>query len=107
MSRSSTLTPTTRALDGALVYTINGNTGALTAVNGSPFGAGSGPRSVAVDPSGPVTTSPDGEPVQVHHRLAEIYDRYGPDHLVSRTMRRATPLILEAVCQINARAGRA
>ena len=54
-----------------------------------------------------VTTSPDGEPVQVHHRLAEIYDRYGPDHLVSRTMRRATPLILEAVCQINARAARA
>jgi putative nucleotidyltransferase with HDIG domain len=54
-----------------------------------------------------VTTSPDGEQVQVHHRLAEIYDRYGPDHLVSRTMRRATPLILEAVCQINARAGRA
>jgi hypothetical protein len=54
-----------------------------------------------------VTTSPDGEQVQVQHRLAEIYDRYGPDHLVSRTMRRATPLILEAVCQINARAGRA
>jgi putative nucleotidyltransferase with HDIG domain len=54
-----------------------------------------------------VTTSPDGEQVQVHHRLAEIFDRYGPDHLVSRTMRRATPLILEAVCQTSARAARA
>jgi HD superfamily phosphodiesterase len=52
-----------------------------------------------------MTTSPDGEHVQVHHRLAEIHDRYGPDHLVSRSMRRATPFILEAVGQVRARAG--
>jgi hypothetical protein len=51
-----------------------------------------------------MTTSPDGEPVQVHHRLAEIHDRYGTGHLVSRSIRRATPLILEAVGQVNARA---
>jgi hypothetical protein len=51
-----------------------------------------------------ITTSPDGEQVEVTHRLAEIHDRYGPDHLVSRSMRRATPLILEAVSQVSARA---
>jgi HD domain len=53
-----------------------------------------------------MTTSPDGEPVQVHNRLAEIHDRYGSSHLVSRSIRRATPLILEAVGQINARTAR-
>ena len=54
-----------------------------------------------------MTTSPDGQPVQVHNRLAEIHDRYGSGHLVSRSISRATPLILEAVGQVNARAGRA
>ena len=53
-----------------------------------------------------MTTSPDGEYVQVHNRLAEIHGRYGPDHLVSRSMRRATPFILEAVGQVRARAAR-
>ena len=51
-----------------------------------------------------MTTSPDGEHVQVHNRLAEIHDRYGTGHLVSRSIRRATPLILEAVGQVYARA---
>jgi hypothetical protein len=51
-----------------------------------------------------MTTSPDGQQVQVHHRLAEIHDRYGSGHLVSRFISRATPLILEAVGQVNARA---
>ena len=53
-----------------------------------------------------MTTSPDGEHVPVHNRLAEIHDRYGTGHLVSRSIRRATPLILEAVGQVNARAAR-
>ena len=53
-----------------------------------------------------MTTSPDGDQVQVTHRLTEIHDRYGTGHLVSRFIRRATPLILEAVGQVNARAGR-
>ena len=53
-----------------------------------------------------MTTSPDGEHVHVHHRLAEIHDRYGSGHLVSRSIRRATPLILEAVGQVRARAAR-
>ena len=50
-----------------------------------------------------MTTSPDGEQVQVHNRLAEIHDRYGTGHLVSRSIRRATPLILEAVGHVRAR----
>ena len=54
-----------------------------------------------------MTTSPDGEHVQVTHRLAEIQNRYGSGHLVSRSMRRATPFILEAVGQVHARAARA
>ena len=53
-----------------------------------------------------MTTSPDGERVQVHNRLAEIHDRYGSAHLVSRSIRHATPLILEAVGQVRARASR-
>ena len=53
-----------------------------------------------------MTTSPDGGHVQVTHRLAEIQDRYGSGHLVSRFIRRATPLILEAVGQVDARAAR-
>jgi HD domain-containing protein len=48
-----------------------------------------------------MTTSPDGEHVQVHHRLAEIHDRHGSGHLVSRSIHRATPFILEAVGQVN------
>jgi len=54
-----------------------------------------------------MTTSPDGEHVQVTHRLAEIQNRYGSGHLVSRSMRRAAPFILEAVGQVGARAARA
>ena len=50
-----------------------------------------------------MTTSPDGEQVHVHRRLAEIHDRYGSGHLVSRSIRRATPLILNAVGQVTAR----
>lgn len=41
-------------------YTIDGVSGALTPVSGSPFAAGNGPRSITVDPSGPVTSSPTG-----------------------------------------------
>ena len=51
-----------------------------------------------------MTTSPDGQPVPVERRLAEIHDRYGPGHLVSRSIRRATPMILRAVEQVHDRA---
>ncbi len=51
-----------------------------------------------------MTTSPDGELVPVERRLAEITDRYGPGHLVSRSIQRATPMILRAVEQVQDRA---
>jgi len=43
----------------------------------------------------------DGEHVEVHNRLAEIHDRYGSGHLVSLSIRRATPLFLEAVGDVR------
>jgi hypothetical protein len=51
-----------------------------------------------------VTTGPDGEPMNVDRRLAEIRHRYGSGHLVGRSIRRATPMILQAVRQVHARA---
>jgi hypothetical protein len=53
-----------------------------------------------------MTTSPDGQPVPVERRLAEIQDRYGPGHLVSRSIQRATPMILCAVEQVQDRTAR-
>jgi len=51
-----------------------------------------------------MTISPDGQPVPVERRLAEIHDRYGSRHLVSRSIQRATPMILCAVEQVHQRA---
>jgi hypothetical protein len=51
-----------------------------------------------------MTTTPDGQPVPVERRLAEIHDRYGSGHLVSRSIQRATPMILSAVEQVHHRA---
>jgi hypothetical protein len=48
-----------------------------------------------------ITTSPDGEHVSAEGRLAEIQQRYGPGHLVSRSIQRATPMILRAVEQVQ------
>ena len=53
-----------------------------------------------------MTTGPDGELVPVEGRLAEIQQRYGPGHLVSRSIQRATPMILRAVEQVQDRAVR-
>jgi hypothetical protein len=53
-----------------------------------------------------MTTCPDGELVLVETRLAEIQQRYGPGHLVSRTMQRATPMIQRAVEQVQDRTAR-
>ena len=48
-----------------------------------------------------MTTSPDGEPVPVGEPgdSPRYMHRYGPGHLVSRSIRRATPMILRAVEQ--------
>jgi hypothetical protein len=53
-----------------------------------------------------MTTSPDGKLVPAERRLAEIQQRYGPGHLVSRSIQRATPMILRAVEQVQDRATR-
>ena len=53
-----------------------------------------------------MATSPDGEPMPVGRRRAEIQHRYGPGHLVSRSIQRATPMILRAVGQVHSRAAR-
>ena len=53
-----------------------------------------------------MTTSPDGQPVPAEQRLAEIHDRGGPGHLISRSIHRATPMILRAVEQVHQRAAR-
>jgi hypothetical protein len=42
--------------------------------------------------------------VPAEQRLAEIHDRYGPGHLVSRSIQRATPMILGAVKQVRNKA---
>jgi hypothetical protein len=48
-----------------------------------------------------MTTSPDGEPTQVEKRLAEIHDRYGAEHPVSRSIYRATPMILDSIAALT------
>ena len=53
-----------------------------------------------------MTTSPDGKPVAAGQRLAEIQDRYGQAHLVSRSIQRATPMILHAVEPVHRRSAR-
>lgn len=50
-----------------------------------------------------MTTSPDGERVTVTERLREIHSRYGADHLVSKSLLRATPMILDAVTSTQTR----
>jgi len=50
-----------------------------------------------------MTTSPGGKPVIVDWRLAEIHRRYGSGHLVSRSIHRATPMILDAVDEVQAK----
>jgi hypothetical protein len=48
-----------------------------------------------------LTTSPDGNRVTVLRRIAEILQRYGPDHVVSRTIRLAAPFHVALVKDIE------
>jgi hypothetical protein len=50
-----------------------------------------------------MTTGPDGQDMPVVRRLAEIRDRYGPDHVVSRAMARSAPEITAAVSRVQRR----
>ena len=43
-----------------------------------------------------MTTSPDGNMLPVEQRLAEILARYGPEHLVTRSITRSGPHIAAA-----------
>ncbi|MGW5689266.1 HD domain-containing protein [Nonomuraea sp. NPDC003754] len=49
-----------------------------------------------------MTTGPDGRHLEVAERLAEIHSRYGPEHLVSRSIATSTPSILAAVKAVEA-----
>lgn len=54
-----------------------------------------------------LTTSPDGERVSVTWRLADIRTRYGPDHPVTRGLRRTVPQVAGVVeTVLQARLGR-
>ena len=44
-----------------------------------------------------LTTSPDGEPVGAGDRIAEIKQRYGPGHIVTRFITEGAPELLAAV----------
>lgn len=50
-----------------------------------------------------MTTSPDGEPIDVGVRLSEIDSRYGPGDVVQRSMAEAAPLVRETVAKIQDR----
>jgi predicted hydrolase (HD superfamily) len=47
-----------------------------------------------------VTTDPAGRPTTVEKRLAEIHARYGPGHLVSRSIARSSGQLRDAVAVI-------
>ena len=44
-----------------------------------------------------MTTGPDGQPVTIEQRLADIRARYGSAHLVTESIRQGTPKLLKAV----------
>jgi predicted hydrolase (HD superfamily) len=50
-----------------------------------------------------MTTGPDGNDLKVEDRLSEVLERYGPEHVVTRFIRRARPFILDAVRQTERR----
>ncbi|QUH05701.1 HD domain-containing protein [Saccharopolyspora erythraea] len=66
-----------------------------------------------VDENGPLrdalwycdlNTTPDGEEVDARERIAEIKQRYGPDHLVTTFITSAAPELLAAVDRTRQRA---
>jgi hypothetical protein len=50
-----------------------------------------------------MTTSPDGHPLTVEERLAEIRTRYGQGHVVDRSIKRATPRIRSSARAVRGR----
>ncbi|MEW2358264.1 HD domain-containing protein [Spirillospora sp. NPDC029432] len=50
-----------------------------------------------------MTTTPDGDSVDVADRLAEIRQRYGPAHLVTRFTQLAEPYLVQAVRDVQSK----
>jgi hypothetical protein len=50
-----------------------------------------------------MTTGPDGRPLTVEERLAEIRARYGRGHVVDRSIKRATPRIRKSARAVRGR----
>ena len=50
-----------------------------------------------------MTTSPDGNPLTVQDRLAEIGTRYGPGHVVTRSIGRSSPALVTAAARVQRR----
>jgi hypothetical protein len=50
-----------------------------------------------------MTTTPTGEVVAVRDRLSEIVERYGPDDVVTRFIRRAEPELVSSVARTGQR----
>lgn len=43
-----------------------------------------------------MVTTPSGEPTDVESRIAEVCERYGPDHVVAKSVTEAAPALLAA-----------
>jgi putative nucleotidyltransferase with HDIG domain len=50
-----------------------------------------------------ITTSPDGDLLAVDDRLAEITRRYGPGHVVTRSICRSSPNLVRSVAAVQRR----
>ena len=50
-----------------------------------------------------MTTTPTGGVVSVHARLSEIAERYGPDDVVTRFIRKAEPQLISSVARTDRR----
>ena len=50
-----------------------------------------------------MTTTPTGDAVDVHDRLSEIVERYGPHDVVTRFIRRAEPELVSSVVRTDQR----
>jgi hypothetical protein len=50
-----------------------------------------------------MTTTPTGHVVSVHARLSEIAERYGPDDVVTRFIRKAEPQLVSSVARTDQR----
>lgn len=53
-----------------------------------------------------MTTSPDGGRLTVHDRLAEIGTRYGPGHVVTRSIGRSSPALVMSTARVQRRMGK-